>query len=235
LTRKALPFLAAALFALSVRSAPAQDPTAVPETKFQKTLHRFDLGIFGAGIYNSTVSGPVLSQAAPNANLPITQFGSNTLGALITLRYIARPYVGLEYNYGYARYTENYEGAGVAGFTTSTSSDLFQVQTKAAEYTLGYVVTPDHTFFGLFPFVSAGAGTLAFKPTPKGGEEEPEKARMVYYYSLGVQQSYANGHFGLRAGFRELFFLDPDFGQNYLTILKHATTYEPVAGFYFRY
>jgi hypothetical protein len=58
---------------------------------------------------------------------------------------------------------------------------------------------------------------------------------MTYYYSLGLQQSYANGHFGLRAGFRELFFLDPDFGQNYLTILKHATTYEPMIGFYLRY
>jgi hypothetical protein len=57
---------------------------------------------------------------------------------------------------------------------------------------------------------------------------------MTYYYSLGFTKDLSP-HFGLRAGFRELFFLDPDFGQNYLTILKHATTLEPTAGFYIRY
>ncbi len=232
--RKALPLLAAAALVSLAGAAFAQSPTDVPPSKFRKQLGRIDLSLSGAGVFNSTVSGTVLSPAAPNYGLPLTQFGSNTLGALITLRYIDRPYLGFEYNYEYARYTENYSGAGVAQFTTSVNADLFQVQTKAAEYTLGYVITPPQTFFGLHPYASAGAGTIAFKPTPRGGQEEPEKARMAYYYSLGLQKNYGN-HFGLRAGFRELFFLDPDFGQNYLTILKHATTYEPNAGFFVRF
>jgi len=234
LIRKALPLLAAALLASFAGSAFAQSPTDAPPSRLRKQLGRIDLGISGAGVFNSTVSGPVLSPAAANYNQSLTQFGSNTLGALITLRYVARPYVGLEYNYEYARYTENYEGPGVAPFVIASTNDVFQVQTKAAEYTLGYVVNPPQTFFGLHPYASAGAGTIAFKPTPRGGQEEPEKARMAYYYSLGVQKAYG-GHFGLRLGFRELFFLDPDFGQNYLTILKHATTYEPNAGFYVRF
>ncbi len=232
--RKALPFLAAALLASFTGSAFAQGPTDVPPSKLRKQLGRIDLGVSGAGVYNSTVSGTVIPSDASNHGDALTQFGSNTLGALITVRYVARPYLGFEYNYEYARYTENYSGTGVAQFTTSVNADLFQVQTKAAEYTLGYVVTPPQTFFGLHPYASAGAGTIAFKPTPRGGQEEPEKARMAYYYSLGVQKAYGN-HFGLRAGFRELFFLDPDFGQNYLTILKHATTYEPNVGFYVRF
>jgi hypothetical protein len=224
LIRKALPLLAAALLVSSVGSAFSQSPTDVPQTAFQKHIDRLDLGVAGVGIFNSSVSGTILPPAAPNYGTPVTQYGSNTFGALITLRYIAKPYFGLEGNYGYARYTENFG-------TTSPG----QIQAKVTEYTLGYVVTPPHPIFGFQPFVSAGAGSQAFRPTPRGGEEEPEQARMTYYYSLGLQQSYANGHFGLRAGFRELFFLDPDFGQNYLTILKHATTYEPMIGFYLRY
>jgi hypothetical protein len=235
LIRKALPLLAAALLVPTLGGAHAQSPTDLPQTPFSKQMHRLDLGIIGAGQYNSTVTGPVVPPAASdygNGSNNITQYGSNTFGALITLRYVARPWVGFEYNYGYARYTENYTGPAVAQFAGS----VFQVQTKVSEYSLGYVATPQiYKPFGLQPYLGAGAGTLAFKPTPHGGEGEPEKARMVYYYNLGVQQDFLNGHVGLRAGFREIFFLDPDFGQNYLTILKHATTYQPTAGFYLRY
>jgi hypothetical protein len=236
LIRKAFPFLAAALFVSTAGSAAAQSPTEAPPTAFAKQLHRMDLAFTGVGEYNTTVTGPVLSKAASdygNGANTMTQYGSNTFGALITLRYIAHPWVGFELNYGYARYTENYTGPAVLTFS---SDGLFQIQTKASEYTLGYVATPQRFKpLGLQPYFGAGAGSLAFKPTPHGGEGEPEKARMAYYYDLGIQQEFLNNHVGLRAGFRELFFLDPDFGQNYLTILKHASTYEPVAGFYFRY
>jgi hypothetical protein len=110
----------------------------------------------------------------------------------------------------------------------------FQVQTKVTEYTFGYLITPPYTIFGFQPFASVGGGPMSFVPTPRGGQEEPEKARMTYYYSLGLQKDLSP-HFGVRGGFRELFFKDPDFGQNYLTILKQSTTYEPMLGFYIRY
>jgi opacity protein-like surface antigen len=231
LIRKAFSLFAAALLAVAVSSASAQ--TDVPESAFDKQLDRIDLGVIGVGIFNSTVSGTVQAQRAPtDAGLPISQYGSNTFGAIITLRYIAKPYIGAEVNYGYARYTENYTGAGIAA---SVGSSLFQIQTKATEYTAGYVATPHYPVFGFQPFVSAGGGVTAFTPTPRGGEGEPEQARATYYYSLGLQQSYYNGHFGIRAGFRQAFYIDPDFGANYLTIVKHTSTKEPMIGFYLRY
>jgi hypothetical protein len=232
LIRKALPLLAAALLACTFGSAQAQ--TSAPPTAFDKQLDKIDLSIAGVGIFNTTVTGTVVTNLlANNQGESITQFGSNTLGALVSIHYPAKPYFGLEFNYGYARYTENFEGPGVAQFLPENTTD-FQVQTKVSEYTFGYLITPPHQIFGFQPFVSAGAGTQGFKPTAFGGQELPEKARATYYYSLGLQKDY-NPHFGFRVGFRELFFLDPDFGQNYLTILKHANTYEPMAGFYLRY
>jgi hypothetical protein len=233
LIRKALPLLAAALFASTLGGAHAQ--TTAPPTALERQVEKLDLSVAGVGIYNSTVTGTVVTDlGADNQGQSITEHGSNTLGALVSIHYIARPYVGLEFNYGYARYDENFTGPGIANYFLPPNTPEFKVQSKVNEYTFGYLITPPHPVFGWQPFVSVGAGTQAFKPTPLGGQEEPEKARMTYYYSLGLQKNFGQ-HLGLRAGFRELFFLDPDFGQNYLTILQHATTLEPMAGFYLRY
>ncbi len=239
--RKAFPSLAA--FSLLCIAGASLAQVDTPPSAFQKQLHKLDLSINGVGLYNRSVTGPVLPQDASDycvynppmpptscGSNPINQFGSNTAGVLVSLHYIARPYIGLEFNYGYARYTENYTGAAVA---ESTGNSLFQVQTKVNEYTFGYFATPPHPVFGFQPFVSVGFGTSGFTPTPRGGQELPEKARATYYYSVGLQKDY--GHLGLRAGFRETFFLAPDFGQNYLTIVQHTTTYEPMVGVYFRY
>lgn len=228
--RKAFPLLAVAFFVSTAAGAYAQ--TEAPPTAFEKQIEKVDLSVEGVGIYNSKVSGSVIPLST-NQGLEITQFGSNTVGALVSIHYPAKPYFGLEINYGYGRYTEHFQGPGIAEVFFPSSAD-FQVQSKVTEYTFGYLITPPHPIFGLQPFASAGFGPQVFKPTPLGGEEQQEKARATYYYSLGLQKDYGK-HLGLRAGFRELFFLDPDFGQNYLTILKHATTYEPFAGFYLRY
>jgi hypothetical protein len=44
-----------------------------------------------------------------------------------------------------------------------------------------------------------------------------------------------NPHFGLRASFRQAFFLAPDFQTNYFRILKHTYTTEPTIGFYLHF
>ena len=221
--RKVSLFLATAVLATTFGTASAQQET--PTTLLDRQLSRMDFGISGVGMFNKNVSGPILRNAAPNAGTTLEQNPSNTVGALVTIRYIVKPLVGFEFNYGYARYTENY----------SYPSSPFGVQTRASEYTVGYLVTPDYKFFGFQPFASGGAGSVAFKPTVHGGESLPEQARMAYYYSAGLQQEYFSSHFGLRASFRQLFFLAPDFGQNYFTILKHTNTIEPSVGFYLRY
>jgi len=213
---------AAALLVCAATAASAQT------TPFGRQMARVDFGISGAGVFNKQVSGPILPSGAANHNTIMTQYGSNTLGALGTIRYVAKPYVGFEFNYGFARYTENYSPA-------PNGSSLFQIQTTHNEYTLGYVVTPPHTIFGVQPFISAGAGSIEFKPTAGGGEGAPKQARAAYYYNVGLQQEIGASHFGVRASFRQVFFLAPDYGQNYLTIKQHTISTEPTIGFFVRF
>ena len=223
-------FRLAAAAALCVAGSAAAQNTA-QSTVLDRQLSRIDLGISGVGQFSRTVTGTV-GPLSTNQGQSITQEASNTLGALVTIRYIARPLVGFEFNYGYARYTENFSGPGIANYFPQAPP--FQIQTQANEFTLGYLVTPERTFFGFKPFASAGLGSIEFKPTAHGGEGAPHQARAAYYYSVGVQQDITP-NFGLRAGFRQVFFLAPDFGQNYLTIKQHTITSEPQAGFYLRF
>lgn len=213
---------------------------AAQTTPFSRQMSRIDFGISGAGQFTNTVSGPIVPTGASNCYVDPTkntgpctnvlaQYASNTVGALGNIRYTAKPYFGVEFNYGWARYTENYSPS------PSTGSGLFQIQTTANEYSFGYLVTPPHPIFGLQPFASAGAGTTQFKPTAGGGQGAPHQFRATYYYNVGVQKELFDSNFGVRASFRQNFFLAPDFGQNYLTILKHATTIQPTFGFYVRF
>lgn len=223
--------LATALF-LSVSGIAAAQTTA-----FSRQMARIDFGISGAGALNSTVSGTIIPTGASNCNATtpggpcttvMTQYGSNTFGALGNIRYTAKPYVGIEFNYGWARYTENYSPSPNGG-------SLFQIQTTANEYSFGYLVTPPHPIFGLQPFASVGAGTTQFKPTGGGGNGAPHQFRATYYYNVGLQKELFDSNFGLRASFRQNFLLAPDFGQNYLTIKQRATTLQPTIGFFFRF
>ena len=225
--QKALYLFAGVLLMGSLSAAAQASPTVTP---FDKQLARIDIGVQGDGIFNSSVSGPITA-TGPNVGQTVQAQGSNTLGALVTVRYIAKPLLGFEGNYSYARYTEAYSGSGTSAFVSSP----YNVQTNVDEESLGYVVTPGHQIFGMQPFASAGAGTMKFMPTSHGGQGERQQYRMVYYYSVGLQQEFASGKFGLRASFRQTFFLAPDFGDNYLTILKHTSTFEPGLGFYFRF
>lgn len=204
-------FLSGALFALLVAltGAAAQGQTSAITSQ----LSHVDIGVGAAGELTNSVTG------TNYLGTTLVQSPSNTVGVVVQVRYTRSPYLGLEFNYGYARYTQNFSSYIIGG-----------AQTNANEYTLGYVAhTPD--LFGLHTVVSGGLGTTAFKGTPHGGQGLPEQARMTYYYSAGVEKPLTE-HFGIRAQFRQLFFLAPDFGQNYLTIKKRQITTEPGIGFY---
>ena len=159
--------------------------------------------------------------------------GSSTVGTLVNLRYIGKPMVGFEFNYDHSRFTED-----TSNYTSCPNAAcnyiLGGAQTGANELTLGYVAHP-HKLFGIPTYLGAGGGTLRFKPTPYGGQGLPQQYRAVYYYEGGLEDNFPDSHFGVRLGFRQLIYLAPDFGQNYLTITRRTLTSEPTIGFFVRF
>jgi hypothetical protein len=210
---------------LTAAGSTAKAQTTPQYPGLDRQLSRIDLGVTGAGIFNKSSSGFATVNGVPHT--PVSLSPGNTAGAVVTLRYIAKPLVGFEFNYGYARYTDT--------FTPFGSNPKIGVQQNASEYTFGYVAHTRKQYFGVNPFASAGAGTMIFRPTPGGGQALPEQARAAYYFSVGAETTVLSPHFGVRAQYRQVFFKAPDFLTNYLTIQQRTTTFEPGFGFFLRF
>ncbi len=206
-------------------SAKAQaDAGNAPQTRLNRLASHFDLAVSGVGDFETSVSGRVQNNISPTAqNLSQKQFRA-VAGVMGTIRGQRSPWVGGEFNYRWARYSYTFD------FTDPALN--FFTQNTANEFTLGYVAHPDHPLLGLKPFVGAGAGTVEFKPSRNSGSGLPVQARAAYYYTLGGDKPIVNDTFGLRVGFRQVFYLAPDFGQNYLLIKQRAISSEPFLGLY---
>jgi len=205
----------------------------LPQTALSKQLNRIDLGVSAAGIITKSTSGPNTLNGANVQDIP-----SNTVGALVTVRYIKSPLVGFEFNVDYARFTQNYnENVANPPSPTSPTSTVplnLGIQQNMSEYTFGYVVHTPH-IFGLGTFASGGAGTTAFRPSKGGGNGFQTQARLTYYYNVGVEQQIFSPNFGLRASFRQAIYKAPDFETNYLNNGKRTFTSEPTVGFYLHF
>jgi hypothetical protein len=194
-----------------------------------KQLDRIELGVNGVGIITSSTSGP---ERLDGNNL--TDKPGNTVGALVNIRYVKSPLVGLEFNVNYSRYVQNYTYSSNLPAGGGTTPEVDDIQADAVEYTLGWIFhTPK--VLGISTFASAGAGSTDFVPTRGGGLNYKPQARFTWYYNAGVEQRVINPHFGVRAGFRQAFFLAPDFETNYLSNLKRTHNTEPYAGFYLHF
>ena len=159
---------------------------------------------------------------------------SSTVGALVTLRVEKSAYVGFEGNFSYSRFANTYTFNPDSSVAGSQSPGNFRAQSSVNEFTLGYVAKPPHPIFGAQPFLGGGAGSVEFKPTKNGGDSLPVQARAAYYYHVGLDKPILTD-LGLRVSVRQVFFLAPDFGQNYLTIKKFSSTFEPTVGFYYHF
>jgi hypothetical protein len=211
----------ATLAATTAKAQESQHPT------LDRQLDRVDLAISGVGLLNRSSSGTAIVEAVPTT---VTLSQSNTVGVLVTLRYTKSPFLGFEFNYGHARYDDNFSPFGILPLPGQPALSA-GVQQNTSEYTAGYVahIRP---VFGVKPFASVGLGTLAFRPTPGGGEGLINQARAAYYYSVGAEQTVLSPHFGIRVQVRQVFFKAPDFEQNYLTIQQRTSTFEPGVGFF---
>lgn len=208
---------------LTLAGSTAKAQATQSNSGLDRQVKRLDIGVVASAIINKDSNGTVVVDTVPTE---VNLHPGNTVGPLVTIRYTVSPYVGFEFNYAYARYTQT--------FTPFGAAPVGGVQQNASEYTFGYVVHPKRQFHGVSPFIGVGAGTTAFRPTPGGGEGLGPQARATYYYNVGGDYML-NKHFGARAEFRETFFKAPDFLTNYLTIDKHTTEFQPGFGFFYRF
>jgi len=216
------------LFSSSASQAIGQD--TAPVTPLMKQLSRIDLSVVAAGEISSSVSG-IENRDATTTHTLLTIKPSSTVGELATLRYVAKPYIGFEFNFGNLRYTQDYT------FTPPPSQTILigGVQSGVRELTLGYVAHLPWHPLGITPYAGAGGGTIAFHPTTGGGQGLPFQYRAAYYYNVGLEDDFPGTPFGMRLGFRQLIYLAPDFQQNYLTITRRTRTSEPIIGFFLRF
>jgi hypothetical protein len=230
--RRSVPALLLCLCSFPAIQAIGQDanPEATPITPFMKQMNRIDLAVSASGSISNKVSG-IEQRDATTSHTLLTIKPSSTVGELVTLRYVAKPYVGFEFNFGNVRTTQNYTFV-----PPPSQNQLFSgAQTAVRELTLGYVAHLPFHPLGITPFAGAGGGTIRFTPTIGGGQGLPQQYRAVYYYNVGLEKDFPDSHFGMRVGFRQLIYLAPDFLQNYLTITRRVTTSEPTIGFYLRF
>ena len=213
----------AAVFSIVLcASAAAQTAT----TPLGLALEKLDLGVSGIGEFTPSNSGTNLFKQTVSA-VP-----SNTLGALVQLRYTKSPLIGLELNYSYARYNDTYNVS--AGPLTSQPAYQLGVQSKVNEFSLGYVAHGP-VLGGFKTFGGAGLGAIEFKPTTTGGQGVQPEVRTGFYYTVGVDKPLFSEGFGVRAFFRQTFYGAVDFNENYLANGARSISTEPGVGFYLRF
>jgi hypothetical protein len=218
--------LALCLFAvLAAPTAHAQaNSSSNGETPLHTQLSRLDFAVNAMATITKNASGTNYLGA------DLTQTASNTVGFLGTIRYTKSPYLGGEFNYTYARFTQHYNDQnGQDPYLGAGGS-----QANTSELTLGYVIHPPHRLLTAKPFVAVGVGSTVFRPTTGGGQALLTRARMTYYYAAGLEKEL-NNHFDIRVQIRQTFYKAPDFGQNYLYLNAQTWTLEPAIGFVFHY
>ncbi len=227
IANRRLSTLGALLLTLVASSLSASAQATTPPTPFDRFISHFDVGVVGAGQFTNSTSG------LNYLNQQVALSPSNTLGAIVDIRYTVSPRVGLVYNYGYARYVDNYTISDTSKSPIAATNSILGVQSKVSEFSLGYV---GHfgNIFDLQPFISLGGGVLAFRPTSGGGQGLPGESRGMAYGAVGVEKLVTE-HFGLRLQYREIFFGAPDFNTNYLANGARSYTVEPSAGFFIHF
>jgi len=211
-------YLWAAVFSIALcASAAAQTAT----TALGKQMEKIDLGVSGIGEFTPSNSGNNLF------NQSVASVPSNTLGALVELRYTKSPLIGIELNYSYARYNDTFSVGAQPPYT-------FASQSKVNEYSLGYVGHGPE-IAGFKTFAGAGLGAIEFKPTSGGGQGLPPEVRTGFYYTVGFDKGLFSDNFGVRAFFRQTFYGAVDFNQNYLATGARSISTEPGVGFYLRF
>ncbi|HEY7306197.1 MAG TPA: outer membrane beta-barrel protein [Bryobacteraceae bacterium] len=186
-----------------------------------------------------TVSATGIFQKSTTGN-GITQTASQEPGLLATYRYFFTDHQGLEFNYGFTQFNQQYTGANsssplsLAGLGLTGTS--LSVPTDTHEATVSYVyrLAARHR---LSPFVSAGTGVWVFSPQASASFGTATGNTFVtpdFAYSGGADFAFSR-KISFRLGYRGHVLQAPGFGIG--AIKTGSVTYlsEPFGGLSFRF
>jgi hypothetical protein len=174
-------------------------------------LHEADVSVGGTGQLTTAVT-------EGNGNHQRT---TDSTGLLLSLRDHPLAWAGVEVNYGYNRFTED--------FITKGDQIHARVPVNVHELSGAYMFHPH--FLHLQPFVNIGGGALDFVPTARPGDQW----RGIGLTEVGFDVPTSNPHFGFRVQGRALIYRAPSFDISAVATQKWVVTTEPSLSAYIRF
>ncbi len=198
-------FITHALSALLLASA-----NLAANAQFYK-IHNADVGVNAISPFTRTLT---------TNNPQNVQGTTDTTGFLFSFKEHPVAWAGVEFNYGYSKYSQRFNApAGTA-----------DVKSYNHEATGAYIFHPH--FRKLQPFVAIGGGAIDFYPQQNSG---PSQWRGTGLLEAGLDLPTHNPHLGFRVQGRSLFYRAPNFNTPAISSASWVATVEPSAGVYWRF
>ncbi len=173
-------------------------------------LHNVDLGVNAMSPFTKSLTNDSNS----------VQRTTDTTGFLFTMREHPFAWAGVEFNYGYSKYSQVY---------TAPSANA-RVNSYNHEATAAYLFHPH--FRKLQPFVGVGGGAIDFLPA---GGAVSNQWRGAGLLEAGLELPTKNPHLGFKVQGRSLFYRAPNFYSSLVSSRAWVATVEPSAGVYWRF
>ena len=172
---------------------------------------RQDVSISASGTFAPTVHGATGTFTDTN----------DSLGALVSYRYLLTPRSGLEGNYGFTQNTPVYTVPGTL---------VNQVHSRQQEFSGAYVYTM--TFKRYNPFAEAGVGSMFFSPIRDFQTTTLDTKRtsvLGAVFGAGVAYELSPS-FDIRAEYRGFLGKTPTFGEGDFTTNRYRVLSMPAVG-----
>jgi opacity protein-like surface antigen len=172
---------------------------------------RQDVSISASGNFAPTIHGATGTFTSTN----------DSLGALVSYRYLLTPRSGLELNYGFTQNTPVYTVPGTL---------VNQVHSRQQEFSGAYVY--NLTFKRYNPFVEGGVGTMFFSPIHDFQTTTLDTKRTTTIGGLfGAGVAYElSPSFDIRAEYRGFVGKTPNFGDSNFTTNRYRLLSMPTIG-----
>lgn len=180
-----------------------------------------------------TVSATGIFQKSTTGN-GITQTASQEPGLLATYRYFFTDHQGLEFDYGFTQFNQQYTGANassplsLAGLGLTGTNLSVPADTHEATFSYVYRFAARHR---LSPFVSAGTGVWVFSPQSSSFGTGTGNTFVTpdFVYSGGADFAFSR-KVSFRLGYRGHVFEAPAFGIGAIKTGSVAYLSEPFGG-----